>query len=154
VAREFVTCRWHFEDQHTSRIARVLRTLGRSTQENGGYKVTFDEEGWCVYHYLEPDVTESSIVVAFHDSLGSSIAVAADSGWAQRTVHLRPRGRRGQWAAFGLEAVQLGATVLVPLATLAMTTAGGATVGYWWELLGIGFGADTLKNIIAGSPNR
>lgn len=153
VAREFVTCRWHFEDQHSSRITRGLRALGRSTKETGGYKVPFDEEGWSVYHYLEPDVTESAIAVAFHDSRGNPIALGAGSGWAQRTVHLRPRRRTGQWAAFGLEAVQLGATVLVPLATLAMTTASGATVGYWWELIGIGFGADTLKNIIAGSSN-
>jgi hypothetical protein len=64
-----------------------------------------------------------------------------------------PRKRKGPWAAFGLEAVQLGATVLVPLATLVIATASGASVGHWWELVGIGFGADTLKNIIAGSSN-
>lgn len=149
VARESITCRWRFEDHHSSQVWRKLRTLwpwSKSTRT-----VKFDEGGWSVYHYLEPDVNESAVTVTFHDPKGNEIALGNASGWTQRTIHPTRNKRRGQWAAFGLEAVQLGATVLVPLATLAITTAGGASVGHWWELIGIGFGADTLKNIIAGS---
>lgn len=153
VAREYVTCRWRFEDQHSSKLPRGLRALWPSTKETGVHTVAFDEEGWSVYHYFEPDVTESAIKVAFHDARGNEIALAEASQWTQRTIPLMPRKRKGPWAAFGLEAVQLAATVLVPLATLVIATASGATVGHWWELIGIGFGADTLKNIIAGSSN-
>ena len=161
VAREFVRCHWAFADHHSPkighglrRLARQLKALWRSKPESDLVQgVPFEEEGWSVYHYLEPDVIESSIEVTFHDSLGNKVDLPDGSDWAVRKIQLRPRQRAGHWAPFGLEAVQLIATILVPLATLAVTTASGATVGHWWELVGIGFGADTLKNIIAGSSN-
>jgi hypothetical protein len=170
VARESVTCRWHFEDQHASKLTGTFRALrpptnptarveddspagaSREEQAASDNSVSFNEEGWSVYHYLEPDVTNSTIDVAFYDSRGDLIELKG-ADWTHRTIELRPQKRKGAWAAFGLETVQLGATVLVPLATLAVTTASGAAVGHWWELIGIGFGADTLKNIIAVSSN-
>lgn len=54
----------------------------------------------------------------------------------------------------GLEAALLIAALLVPLATLALTTAGGGTSGRWWDLVAIGFGWDTIKNILVGRQDQ
>jgi hypothetical protein len=149
-ARELVSCRWRFED------AKALRWVSKASKSeeraNASQTLHFDEDGWSVYHYFESNV-ESTISVSFHDSHGSPIVLGEAAGWAQRHVDLPPVKRTGQWAPFGLELVQLAATLLVPVATLASTTSNGATVGHWWQLIGIGFGADTIKNLIAGPAN-
>jgi hypothetical protein len=42
------------------------------------------------------------------------------------------------------------AALLVPLTTLAITTADGAISGRWWDLVGIGFGSEAIRNILTG----
>ncbi len=51
------------------------------------------------------------------------------------------------------EALQLGAALLVPLAALAVSQAGQAG-GQWWDLIGIGFGSETIRNILTGTPEQ
>jgi hypothetical protein len=52
------------------------------------------------------------------------------------------------------EALQLGAALLVPLAALAVTQTGQANGGPWWDLIGIGFGSETIRDILTGSPEQ
>jgi hypothetical protein len=39
---------------------------------------------------------------------------------------------------------------LVPLAALASATLNGGSTGHWWALVALGFGSDTIKNILVG----
>ena len=135
-------------------LVRWYRTLFTHGRNPGAEtRVSFDEDGWSVYHYLETRVTSSELTVTFSNSRGNPIDLGEHAGWTHRTIQPRESTAAGKWSPLLLEAVQLGATVLVPLATLAVTTANGEAVGHWWQLIGIGFGADTIKNIIAGPPN-
>jgi len=52
------------------------------------------------------------------------------------------------------EALQLAAALLVPLAALAVAQAGQANGSHWWDLIGIGFGSETIRNILTGSPEQ
>ena len=73
------------------------------------------------------------------------------SQWPKRRVFLRTSSAwRENWLRFRLETVQLLATLLVPLVALASTTLNGGSTGHWWALVAIGFGSDTIKNILVG----
>ena len=50
------------------------------------------------------------------------------------------------------EALQLGAALLVPLAALAVTQAGEGSSGNWWDLVGVGFGSEMIRNILTAAP--
>lgn len=52
------------------------------------------------------------------------------------------------------EALQLAAALLVPLATLAVTQSDQGTSGQWWELIGVGFGSETIRGILTGKENQ
>lgn len=148
-ARELVSCHWTFDDERSIKQPKWREWVGKRPLGDA-IPVHLEEDGWSVYHYFESGVTKSSVAVAFHDAQGKLIELPDSPSWVMRDVNPQSRKRPGQWAPFGLELVQLVATLLVPLATLASTTAEGATVGHWWQLVGIGFGADTIKNLITG----
>jgi hypothetical protein len=58
------------------------------------------------------------------------------------------------WDRYFPEALQLGAALLVPLATLAVTQADQGISGRGWELLGVGFGSETIRGILTGKPQQ
>ena len=78
------------------------------------------------------------------------------------TLTIRPQAKAGmssEWWGRRVErvfpeALQLGAALLVPLATLAITQAGQGSSGSWWELLGVGFGSETIRAILTGKSEQ
>jgi hypothetical protein len=64
----------------------------------------------------------------------------------------RSRRSREGWQRFWIEALQLGAALLAPLATLASQTVHDASATNWWQLVVIGFASDTIKGILVGQP--
>jgi hypothetical protein len=77
-----------------------------------------------------------------------------DKAWAELTVRPRPDTRGNEnWQRFLLEVTQVGAALLVPLATLASNTVSGGTASHWWEIVALGFASDTIKNIIVGKDS-
>lgn len=159
-ARGRVSCHWCFNDRRSSsRSTTIWRRLrSRPTAASGSEITSLSETGWSVHHYFESDIDQSRVTVSFSDSEGQPVDLGREvpeppSPWWIRTE--KPRlSRRGpeNWSRFRIELVQLGAALLVPMATLASSTINGATATHPWELIAIGFGADTIKNILVGKP--
>ena len=169
-ARELVACRWSFHDRHASKLQKARRSLPnlpsrrpaqhpkRAAPLHGDAQTTtLCEDGWYVHHYFENDVERSAIAVSFCDSAGKPVDLGMPEGgtsashWSQLDESVRVSRRpQEQWARSWLEVFQLSAALLIPLATLASTTISGATTGHWWEIIAIGFGADTIKSILVG----
>ena len=161
-ARQLVSCRWIFADSYVPRIPWIKRVIAVVRQwisrKPANSKTTEDillpEDGWYVHHYFEKYVVESAVSVNFYNSLAEPIPLASSDNWP--TMVVRPRlDWRGKenWQRFSLEVTQLGAALLVPLATLASTTISGGSSGHWWELVAIGFGSDTIKSILVGKDD-
>jgi hypothetical protein len=121
------------------------------------------ERGWEIYHYFADGITAYDVTVRFYvdGELVPKTDVATDAPLEyKKTVRLPrgPRDIRGWWRKrmelIFPEALQLSASLLVPLATLAMTQASQGTSGTWWELLGVGFGSETIRAILTGQPNQ
>jgi len=78
----------------------------------------------------------------------------------ERTVRPQARVRDGRaWLMDRFErifpeALQLGAALLVPLATLAVTQSDQGASGQWWELIGVGFGSETIRAILTGKGEQ
>lgn len=162
-ARGLVTCRWTFADRHTTVASQMSGMWARlrSTQDetpNPAHPQVLSEGGWDVHHYFERDVDWSEVSVSFHDSQGAAIALDATplpvggKPWYKVAEPvISSRRPKEKWARAWLETVQVGATLLVPLATLATTTLGGSGGANWWELIAIGFASDTIKNALVGT---
>jgi hypothetical protein len=158
-ARQLVSCRWVFTDSYVPQIPWIKRLMAKVRQwvsREGASSSTVEdillpEDGWYVHHYFEKDVFTSAVSVNFHNSHGEAIALTPGEYWPVLPVKPRP-SRRGKenWQRFILEVTQVGAALLIPLATLASTTISGGTGAHWWELVAIGFGSDTIKNILVG----
>jgi hypothetical protein len=77
-----------------------------------------------------------------------------------RTVQPQARARDSRvWLADRFERIfpeglQLAAALLVPLATLAVTQSDQGTSGQWWELIGVGFGSETIRGILTGKEEQ
>lgn len=161
-ARELVTCRWTFNDRHaaSSGVGWASQLWRGSDPAPDGTPpaLLLCESGWDVHHYFEKDVNWSNVSVAFFDATGSPIKLdagtppAADAKPWYRLAEPVTASRRPQekWARAWLETVQVAATLLVPLATLASTTLDGSGGANWWELIAIGFASDTIKNALVG----
>lgn len=168
-ARELVTCRWSFVDQHASPLTRARRGLhdigsrmARRQPERKAPQVidaettVLSEDGWRVHHYFEKDVEQVTVSLSFYDSKGQAVDLGAtDEGaashWSRLVEPVRVSRRpQEQWARFWLEAFQLFAALLIPLATLASTTISGGSASHWWGLVAIGFGSDTIKSVLVG----
>lgn len=158
-AKQLITCNWTFDDTFLPRIPWVRRSLlerwlkpsteGQPTKPR--MHLALPENGWFVHHYFEKLVYESVVSVAFFDSQGKPIQLVAGENWPGMVVHPRPDKRGNEnWQRFILEVTQVGAALLVPLATLASNTINGGTTSFWWEIVALGFGSDTIKNIIVG----
>jgi hypothetical protein len=129
------------------------QSLDNKTQESGP-DLKLPENGWFVHHYFEKAAHQSVVTVSFHDSQGQPIVLEKDKAWAELTVRPRPDTRGNEnWQRFFLEVTQVGAALLVPLATLASNTVSGGNASHWWEIAALGFGSDTIKNIIVGKDS-
>jgi hypothetical protein len=156
-ARQLITCHWIFTDSFTPKIPWLKR---RQQQSQGAKPIEsvsplkLPENGWFVHHYFEKSAYQSLVSVTFHDSAGRPIESASGENWPQLVVPMRPdpRGTENR-QRFMLEVTQVGAALLVPLATLASNTVSGGTASHWWEIVALGFGSDTIKNIIVGKDS-
>jgi hypothetical protein len=174
-ARDLVRCHWSFCDRHNSLLQGAKRTTAKSLrnlrsilpgqpaaenasqQNDGALPRELNEDGWYVHHYFEGDVTESTTTVSFYDSEGNVVDLGVPAGdaakkhWSCLSKPVEQSSRyKEEWSRGRLELFQLSAALLVPLATLASTTISGSGSGHWWELIAIGFGADTIKSILVG----
>jgi hypothetical protein len=165
-ARGEIQCEWRFREPH--RWARRMATFWTKAIDAppssgatavAGSEPTGQEQceiGWHVYRYFEPGVARQEIEVRFYykgtpvaDAAGEPVVLRKVVRPGERAHHKKDRLERWLWRPLP-QALQLFAALLVPLAALAVTTAGEASSGQWWDLVGIGFGSETIRNILTG----
>jgi hypothetical protein len=157
-ARELVTCEWRFFDE-TSKGYFARQWARKKTRDP-----EMTERGWQVCHYFASGVKKAKVSVNFYGSNGEAILLHTAHGNARNwpDLYIEPTEskrekkdhKRDKHSRNMLEFMQFAAALLVPLAPLAVTTATQGTAGDWWTLLGIGFGSDTIKNILVGMQDR
>jgi hypothetical protein len=171
-ALESVICEWSFgsqsNPQHSSTPSTWRSWFSRSPTpveqtRSVANPLPQNERGWEIFHYFVDTVTAYDVTVRFYvdGELVSKTDAAPDPPLEyKKTVPLPKRARdpRG-WSVKRLELIfpeflQLFASLLVPLATLAVTQANQGTSGSWWELLGVGFGSETVRAILTGKPDQ
>jgi hypothetical protein len=150
-ARELVTCRWNFRVQHTQKRHTPFRDAQISNT------TTLTESGWYVHQYFERDAELFEIFVDFYDSTGKPIDIGVKDTetdaqhWSQLIEPIRRSRRSNEKRGRALiESFELIAALLVPLAALSSTAITGSSAAHWWELVAVGFGADTIKSILVG----
>ncbi len=155
-ARQAVECEWHFKEARSSGFTAFL--AGRKKPARGNSRDQEQKEtGWKIHHYFEEGVGEYTIEARFYYH---GQPVTSDSGsdpvTCNRVVTLEePTDSAKVWREKWLwgpapQALQLFAALLVPLAALAVTTAGEGASGRWWDLVSLGFGSETIRNILTG----
>ena len=110
------------------------------------------ETGWRVHRYFQPEVAKQTIEVAFFRD-GKEIPLDQTGQHYSKVVRPQERlhnrkDRREKWLRFGFQTVQMFAVLLVPLITLAMSTAGEPASGSWWDLIGLGFGSEAIRGVL------
>jgi hypothetical protein len=159
-ARRFILCEWTFEAQpdQPSSPEKAAKRPGTAPE--------LSERGWEIYHYFAESVKQCSLVVRFFykgELVKKQSAEGQPAPTLEYTRTIRPQAkprkfRDGWWVLRSErvfpEALQLGAALLVPLATLAITQAGQGSSGSWWELLGVGFGSETIRAILTGKTEQ
>jgi hypothetical protein len=162
-ARWFVRCGWSFKNHYDKKrgkwsTAKQPELKIDAQAESGPPAFVHREQGWDIYHYLEPSVSSCDINVRFYVDGKEVMTVPAGqaSTVLEYTRTIVPRAIPGTWAwdRYVPEALQLGAALLVPLATLAVTQADQGISGRGWELLGVGFGSETIRGILTGKPQQ
>jgi hypothetical protein len=170
--RDAIQCEWTFDEptmmdaraqarrhwpratEVVDRFATLLPYRGRSATP-----VAQRERGWVVHRYLEAGVERQNLSVGFfRDGRELNIPAEIVATRYRKTVEPSERSNNGKeshekWLRFGFQTVQMLAALLVPLATLAITTAGDATTGRWWDLVGIGFGSEAIRNILTSEQS-
>lgn len=181
-ARLFLECEWDLEDRPGTRHIEWWTALQARVgihpadqpettlpERRPGTKLR--ERGWEIYHYFEDNVAQSDITIRFY-KYGKLLTTPADGEGQTEPVALTydktvfPGAQdvsSDRWWRFYRneklqrimpEALQLAAALLVPLAALAVSQAGQSTSGQWWDLIGIGFGSETIRNILTGTPEQ
>lgn len=112
------------------------------------------ERGWTVFRYFEPGAYRQTLSARFLRN-GRELPIAPDVVAARYSVTFEPNTQgdtepnaHDRWLRLGFQTLQMLAALLVPLATLAITTAGAPTVGRWWDLVAIGFGSEAIRSIL------
>jgi hypothetical protein len=147
-ARLSVRCEWLFKPGEGSKAQQALH-----------------EFGWEIFHCFPEETPSWDVTVRFYVAGSPLREEQAVPGAEQknqpdaplveykRTIRLSNRGL--DWGnrleRIIPEAVQVGAALLVPLATLAVTQADQGTSGRWWELIGVGFGSEMIRSILTGA---
>ena len=119
----------------------------------------YREKGWDIYHYFEDFLKNCPVQVRFYfdgtpilspsganDPLIYSYEIDLQTENAAR----KKIARRDSWRRVFFETLELCAALLVPLCALAITTADQNTTGFWWQLIGLGFASDTIRNVLSG----
>jgi len=147
-ARDQLECCWTLRTTFGRR--RLLTLWGRDDV----VKIRH-EWGWHAFHYFESGSMSTEISVAF-SSGSDSVNLTNNSGNDFPSITVTPtvslRGKE-KYARTVLELAQLAAALLIPLAALATSTVNGGGDARWWTLAGLGFGTDTIKNIILGKDD-
>lgn len=172
VARQHVACEWQFRaPQVKSRGWRGVPLLGRFAPSSEPEPVDqpvsgstpYRERGWEIYHYFEKGTASVDVSVTFYYQ--GKLVPLSDCG-AQKPYfrHIDLAGQRGakramsdrreRWRRGLFEAVELVAVLLVPLAALTVSTTNEGNSGRWWELVGLGFGSETIRNVLSGKQDQ
>jgi hypothetical protein len=124
--------------------------------------------GFRINHYFEPDIVEQVVEARFYCKGSPVLAdntpgvppgpVSRDGSVLYRWKISPGQGSRTQpdrWERWiwrhAPQLLGLCAALLVPLATLAITTTSGdVSSSHWWDLVGLGFGSETIRNILTG----
>ena len=148
-ARDQLTCRWTFRT--TMQGSRIFY----KPWERASVVKVKHEQGWHAFHYFENGSVSVDISIEVFD--GSAIVnLEANRGAEFPSIKVMPAPNwtfREKSARTILEMAQLAAALLIPLAALASSTVNGGGEGRWWTLVGLGFGTDTIKNIITGKDD-
>jgi hypothetical protein len=169
-ARLDVECQWDLEDRPATRHREWLKGwLRPGTPPTVQPATRISERGWEIYHYFGDNVTSSDITVRFYWSgklLPWPVEGQPDPPPLEYKRTVYPGAQlvsSDRWWRFYRnekfqrvlpEALQLAAALLVPLAALAVTQTGQANSGPWWDLIGIGFGSETIRDILTGTPEQ
>jgi len=147
-AREQLKCRWTIE------TAMRGRRLWLQPWKHAESIQETHEEGWHAFHYFQNGSIRAKITVAFADETDSVHLPTDKIQFPSVTVIPVPNWRgREKYARTILEITQLAAALLIPLAAIASNTLTGGGEGRWWTLATLGFGTDTIKNIILGKDD-
>jgi len=124
--------------------------------------------GFRINRYFEPDIVEQVVEARFYCKGSPVLAdntpgvppgpVSLDGSVLYRWKISPGQGSRTQpdrWEKWiwrhAPQLLGLCAALLVPLATLAITTTtGDVSSSHWWDLVGLGFGSETIRNILTG----
>jgi hypothetical protein len=147
-ARDQLSCRWTI-----STAMLGPRKLFQPWERVAVGPKVKHEEGWHAFHYFENRSVSADISVEISDGNDVVTLAANPRGeFPSITIKSTPNWRgREKYARTILEIAQLAAALLVPLAALASSTVTGGGEGRWWAVAGLGFGTDTIKNIILGN---
>jgi hypothetical protein len=148
-ARGAVECEWRFSPP-------TVKTWRGGAAKDATQPQDYRECGWKVHRYFEPGILEQTVETYFFWN-GQPVLAKSDSKPVKCTRTVAPQERiqhrKDKWELRRRalpEALQLVAALLVPLAALAITTTGEAASGRWWDLVGLGFGSETIRNILTG----
>jgi hypothetical protein len=165
-ARGAIQCEWRYKEPRRTQLLALKNkpaAAGPSAFESQPGEGTESqpqsqiEYGWRVHRYFEPGILDQDVEVRFFWK-GKPIIRNGDPTPVtlkrvvvprERTHHKKDRLERLLWRPLP-QALQLLAALLVPLAALAVTTAGEPASGQWWDLVGLGFGSETIRNILTG----
>jgi hypothetical protein len=112
------------------------------------------EQGWHAFHYLESGCDSVDISIDVFDGSDSVELGGKPGEFPSMKVSPQPNWTlKEKYARTILEMAQLAAALLIPLAAFASSTVNGGGEGRWWTLVGLGFGTDTIKNIITGKDD-
>jgi hypothetical protein len=138
-ARRSIRCLWSFSTKRAKATESSVST----------------EYGWQIYRYFPADTAECNVSVRFyHDGEPIKVSDAETAAPLEysKPVPLRqpPRRRSSHVRRVAAEALPLLATLLIPIAALAVTQSDQGTTGRWWELIGVGFASETIRGILEG----
>ena len=119
----------------------------------------YREKGWEINHYFADAGGRSPLQVQFYYQ-GKPVPKtpqSADPLIYPFVIPLKTESRRTayweQTKRVAFESIELIAALLVPLCALAISTADKGSSSQWWQLLGLGFGSDTIRNVLSASSN-
>jgi hypothetical protein len=170
IARGGIVCQWSFNEPQWTTLLNLRRTRKPEAAGNGaqGHEPAADqnespedgqvEYGWRVHRYFEPGILRQPVEARFYwdgepvcDKSGKPVTFQKVIVPRERVRHRKDQWEKWVWRPMP-QALQLLAALLVPLAALALTTAGESGAGEWWDLVGLGFGSETIRNILTGPP--
>jgi len=176
MARNSVRCEWRFLAPKTNALLRKWQGRNRGAAHDanpGANQDGTDREqvpapvqsetafGFRINRYFEPDIVEQVVEARFYCK-GTPINVEGTTNPVVCSRTIAPgqsnriqadRWERRIWR-HAPQVIGLGAALLVPLATLAITTTtGDVSSSHWWDLVGLGFGSETIRNILTGQTS-